>query len=81
MVDLDRPRFQRDALAVARQIIGPLALDLDGGVLRGDLLDQADEPRQQVQDRIWAGLMSLAWVTRPSVSSVSRSSPQATVKR
>ena len=27
------------------------------------------------------GLLSLEWVTRPSVSSVSRSSPQGTVKR
>src|SRR5947207_14777809 len=55
MVDLDRPRLQRDALAVARQIIGALALDLDGGVLRRDLLDQAGEPRQQVQDPVRGG--------------------------
>src|SRR6202022_3347892 len=52
MVNFDRPRLQFDGLAVPRQIIGALALDLDGGILRRRLLDQAGELRQQVPDRI-----------------------------
>ena len=31
IVDIDRAGFERDLLAVAGQIIGALALDLDGG--------------------------------------------------
>ena len=52
MVNLDRARLQFDGLAVARQIIGALALDLDRGILRRDLLDQAGEARQQGPDRL-----------------------------
>ena len=39
-------------LAVARQIIGALALDLDGGVLWRDLFDQPGEARQQLANRL-----------------------------
>src|SRR5258707_5053563 len=55
MMNFDWPRLQLDALAVARQIIGALALDLDRGISRRDLLDQAGEPRQQAPDRISGG--------------------------
>ena len=55
MVNLDRPRLQFDGLAVARQVIGALALDLDRGILRRGLLDQAGELRQQVQNRLGGG--------------------------
>src|SRR5260370_24998524 len=51
MVNLDGARLQFHSLAVARQIVGTLALDLDGGVLRRDLLDQPGEPRQQAGNR------------------------------
>src|SRR5438874_9364097 len=54
-MNLDRARLQFHRLAVARQIIGPLALDLDGGVLRRGLLDDADELRQQVLDGLDTG--------------------------
>ena len=54
MVNFDRTRLQVDGLAVARQVIGALALDLDGGVLRRDLLDQAGELRQQGPDFLGA---------------------------
>src|SRR6202048_4455101 len=47
MVNLDRAGLQVDGFAVASEIIGALALDLDGGVLRRGLLDQAGESRQQ----------------------------------
>jgi len=46
MVNLDRTRLQFDDFAVARQIIGPFSLDLDGGILRRGLFDLAGEPRQ-----------------------------------
>ena len=39
-VDLDRPALQFDLLAVAGEVIGPLALDLDGRIARRDLLDR-----------------------------------------
>ena len=55
MVNLDRAGRQFDGLPVARQVIGTLALDLDGGVLRRDLLDQAGEPRQQLGNRFRGG--------------------------
>src|SRR5258708_15384506 len=55
MMNSDWPRLQLDALAVARQIIGALALDLDRGISRRDLLDQAGEPRQQATDRLSGG--------------------------
>src|SRR5215210_3608561 len=55
MVNLDGTGLQFDGLAVARQIIGSLALDLDRGILRRDLLDQAREPRQQGSDRLGRG--------------------------
>src|SRR5450759_4078902 len=54
-MNLDRPGLQFDGLPVTRQIIGALALDLDGGVLRRNLLDQAGEPRQQFPDRLGGG--------------------------
>src|ERR1700694_1839089 len=61
MVNFDRPRLQFDGIAVARQIIGALALDLDGGILRRDLLDPGGGLRQQVPDRTG---------TRPAIAGV-----------
>ncbi len=54
-MNLDRPRLQFHGLAVPRQIVGALALDLDRRILRRDLLDQAGESRQQVPDRFRRG--------------------------
>ncbi len=51
-MNLDRARLQLDGLAVARQIVGALALDLDRGILRRRLLDQAGKARQQGQNRL-----------------------------
>ena len=51
-MNLDRPGLQFDGFAVPRQVIGALALDLDRGILRRDLLDQAGEARQQRADRV-----------------------------
>ena len=50
MVNLDRAGSQLDSLAVARQIVGALALDLDRGVSWRDLFDQPGEARQQLAD-------------------------------
>src|SRR6185312_2297113 len=47
MMNLDRAGLQYDGFAVARQVIGAFALDLDRGVLRRDLLDHAGKLRQQ----------------------------------
>ena len=55
MVNLDRPGLQIDGLAVPRQIIGALALDLDRGILRRDLLDYAGKARQQGGNRLRRG--------------------------
>src|SRR6266850_1203028 len=54
-MNLDWPRLQFHNLAVARQIISSLALDLDGGILRRDLLDYPGELRQQVLDGLDIG--------------------------
>src|SRR3954470_10570284 len=51
-MNLDRPGLQFDGFAVPRQVIGAFALDLDRGILRRDLLDQAGELRQQRPDRV-----------------------------
>src|SRR4030088_1757425 len=55
MVDFDRPRLQFTGSAMPRQIIGALALDLYGGVLRRGLLDHPGELRQQVGNRLGSG--------------------------
>src|SRR4051812_48463488 len=55
MVNLDQTGLQFDGLPVAREIIGSLALDLYRGKLRGDLLDEAREPRQQGSNRLGRG--------------------------
>ena len=81
-VDLDRARRKFDHLAVAGEIVGALAVDLDGGIARRHLLDRAGEARQQRRGSPRrSGGSSLVSTTRPSASSVSRSSPQRTVKR
>ena len=49
-VDLDRARLQFHHLAVAGEIVGALALDLDGGEARRHLLHLPDEARQQRLD-------------------------------
>ena len=80
--DIDQAALQHDLLAVAGEVIGALAFDLDGGIARRDLLDRAGELREQ-RTRPHPGRAATALVstTRPSASSVSRSSPQRTVKR
>src|ERR1700732_4437634 len=55
-MNLDRPWLQFDGLAVPRQVVGPLALDLDRGILRRGLLDEPGEPRQQRRNRLRRGL-------------------------
>ena len=80
--DLDLARRNVDRLAVAGQIVGALAGDLDGRELRRRLHDDAGIFRQQRADRrLRPGAGRNVFVTGPSRSSVERSSPQATVKR
>src|SRR3954447_18381854 len=55
MMNLDGAGLQIDSLAVTRQIIGPLALHLDGRILRRDLLDKPGKTRQQGSDRLAGG--------------------------
>src|ERR1051326_7553450 len=45
-VNLDSARLQFDGLAVARQVVGALAVDLDGRKTRRNLLDRAGKTRQ-----------------------------------
>src|SRR5690606_22574970 len=45
-VDLHRARFELHLFALPREIIGPLAIDLDGGKRRRCLKDLAEEARQ-----------------------------------
>src|ERR1700759_5261323 len=47
-----RTRGQFHDLAVARQVVGALALNLDRGIARRGLLDDAGELRQQRPDRL-----------------------------
>ena len=54
-VDLDRPRLELDHLAFAGEIIGALAVDLEGREARRHLLDGAGEARQQRADRLGVG--------------------------
>ena len=49
-MNLDRARFELDDLAVAREIVGALAVDLDGRVARRHLRDRAGEARQERAD-------------------------------
>ena len=49
-VDLDRAGLELDRLAVAGEIVGALAVDLDGGKARRHLRDGAGEGRQQRAD-------------------------------
>src|SRR5262249_44175918 len=50
-MDLDRPGLELDHLAVAREVVGALALDLHRGEARRHLLDPAGEARQEGGDR------------------------------
>src|SRR6516165_5933376 len=50
-MNLDWSGRELDDLAVTCQIIGSLALDLDRGIPRRDLLDHAGELREQGTDR------------------------------
>src|SRR4029077_14814902 len=43
IVDVDRARLQHNLLAVAGEIVGTLALDLDGGEFRRHLRDRSGE--------------------------------------
>ena len=64
-------------LAGAGQVIGPLALDLDGGKGRRHLGDLADERRQAGADRLVArARRRRSATTAPSASSVERASPK-----
>ena len=49
-IDLDRTGFELDLLAVAGEVVGALARDLDRGELRRRLQDRAGEARQQGRD-------------------------------
>ena len=80
-MDVDRARFKLDDLALARQIVGPLALDLHRREPRRHLRDGAGEARQERANRRRRRPLRTGATTRPSASSVSRSSPQRTVKR
>ena len=76
-LDLDRARRELDRLAAARQIIGPLAVDLDRGEARRHLLDRADEGRQGRLDRGAAGPLGASRRDLAFASSVLRASPSA----
>ena len=81
-IDVDRPRGDLEGLAVAGEIIGARAVDLDGGKGRRRLLDQADEARQQPpRSRPGVGRLSERATISPSASSVALSSPQRTRNR
>ncbi len=80
-VDEDRTRFEHDRFAVTRQIVSPLAIDLDRRIRRRDLHDLAVKLRQQRFDAGAIRTQVAVFVTVPSVSSVSVSAPQRTVKR
>ena len=78
-MDDEWPRGDLEGLALARQVVGALAVDLDRRIDRRRLLDDADEARQRRSDLGRAtGRASLAAITLPSASSVSVSSPQCT---
>ena len=51
-VDVDRARLELHHLAVAGEVIGALAVDLDGREARRHLRDGAGEARQQRADRL-----------------------------
>ena len=51
-VDLDRARLELDRLAVARQIVGALAVDLDGREAGGTCMISPVKLRQQRLDRL-----------------------------
>ena len=40
-VDIDRPGGKLDRFAVAGEVVGALAVDLDGGISRRHLVDRA----------------------------------------
>ena len=67
--DLDRAGFQLHRLAVAGEIIGALALDLDGGIARRHLLDDAGKGRQQRANLVWAGA-TVAGLDHPALGVV-----------
>src|ERR1700738_1324378 len=54
-VDVDDARLELEFLAVAGDVIGALAVDLDGGKARRHLLDRADKTRQQRRYRLPGG--------------------------
>src|SRR4029078_1084805 len=56
--DLDRPGQKLNLLAVAREIIGTLALDLDCRIARRDLLNEHSGFRQQWSDGFRGGPFS-----------------------
>ena len=73
-------RARIDRLSFAGEIVGALARDLHRGELRRHLLDvPVKHGSATIASR--DGLWSLIATARPSASSVSRSSPQRTVKR
>src|SRR6185437_6310082 len=45
-INLDRARLKLDNFAVAGKVVGPLAIDLDGGKTRRNLFDGAGKARQ-----------------------------------
>ncbi len=51
-VDFDFAGRDINGFALARQIIGAVAVDLDGGKLRRNLLDETGIARQEITDRL-----------------------------
>jgi hypothetical protein len=79
--DFDRTSRQFDGFAVAGKVIGALALDLDSGIARRNLLDAANEAGQQSLDRLGGGPFG-ARLNDPALRVVRVALlPQRTVKR
>src|SRR5262245_920814 len=64
-VDLDRTGLELDHLTVAREIIGALAVNLDGREARWDLRDRAGELREDRADVVDGGPCSAGGINAP----------------
>ena len=81
-LDVERAGGEVEGLAGAGEVVGALAVDLDGGDLRRDLQDVAGEGGERGADRRPASGGRRRWRGRaPSASSVAVAAPQRTVKR
>ena len=79
--DHDPARLEHDQLAAAREVIGAVAVDLDGRKARRNLAYLAPEFPSTLSISSADGSTSDVRTTSPSASSVSVSAPKRTVKR